>query len=182
MRWVTNETIHFDRAVSAWLIRRFVDPQAEFGFLTKSAPLPDDVIAFGVPGVELSGHDAAGTTFGKILGKYGLDDPALRVMAEVVEAVVGYVMQGVPARETFEHAPLALGVLCVAEGLMLLTATDDECLKQSMPLYDALYARIQVEQAMTQNAGRELSRLEAAVGVIRVVENARAKGSAHHTA
>ena len=57
MKWATREMIHFDRIASAWLILRFIDPDAIFTYLKKDELAGDDVHLFGVPGVRLAMHD-----------------------------------------------------------------------------------------------------------------------------
>lgn len=80
MRWVTRDRVHLDRVAAPWLIRRFIDPDADFVLLPSDSlgDLPDDATPFGLPGVELSSHDENGSTFRKILDIYGLEDAALR--------------------------------------------------------------------------------------------------------
>src|SRR5271170_5854787 len=90
MKWVTRDHVHMDRVASPWLIRRFIDPAAEFSFVRfgneHEHPLPADAIAFAIPGVEIGPHDAQGSTFLKLMRKYNLSDPALEMMAEVIES------------------------------------------------------------------------------------------------
>ena len=99
MKWVTRDHVHMDRVASPWLIRRFIDPSAEFIFVpfarTRTSPidfvLPPDAIAFGIPGSELGPHDEHGSTFRKLLRKYSLDDAALEFMARIIESGVHHV-------------------------------------------------------------------------------------------
>src|SRR5687768_15568238 len=93
VKWVTRDHVHMDRVASPWLIKRFIDTSAEFGFLPfgNEFPLPEGAIPFAIPGVELGPHDAAGSTFRKLMNHYNLDDPALVMMAEVVESGVTHV-------------------------------------------------------------------------------------------
>ena len=87
MKWVTRDHVHMDRVAASWLIRRFIDRgEAEFSlFPSGRIPLPQGEIPFGVPGVELGIHDEAGSTFRKILTKHKLDDPALGMLADIIE-------------------------------------------------------------------------------------------------
>jgi hypothetical protein len=75
MRWCTVENIHLDRVASLWLIRRHVDPGAEFGFVlrgTRPDEVPAAAVPVGIPGAELGPHDEAGTCFAKIARAYQL--------------------------------------------------------------------------------------------------------------
>ena len=142
MRWATSELIHFDRVASAWLILRFIDRDARFSF-HRPGDLPPDATPFGVPGVALGSHDAAGTTFERILQTYALNDPALVAFGAVVNALVDHVMHDPAGQST----PAATGLLGVVEGVMVRSGSDAECLERSLPLYDALFAGIAARQA-----------------------------------
>lgn len=83
MRWATRAHIHIDRAACAWLIRRFIDPDAEFVFVDVLGVYPKDAAAFDVPGAELS-HHGGDCSFETILRRYELDDPVLWKIAEIV--------------------------------------------------------------------------------------------------
>jgi hypothetical protein len=146
MRWATRALIHLDRVASAWLILRFVDPDAQFIFLTDGQAADDDVTLFGLPGTPLAAHDGEGTTFQRIVDAYSINDPALALVGNVVTEVVSHVMHD--RDRGASRGQYAAGVLAVAEGTMLLSATDAECLKRSLPVYDALYVRLQAQIAM----------------------------------
>jgi hypothetical protein len=83
MRWVTRPGVHIDRAACAWLIRRHIDPEAEFVFAADPARLPADATPFDMRGVEL-GHHGGDCSFETILRRYQLDDPVLWKLAEIV--------------------------------------------------------------------------------------------------
>jgi hypothetical protein len=145
MKWATEALIHFDRVVSAWLIVRFIDPEAEFIFLAPDDQTPEDTILFGLPNVPLAAHSGGTTTFQRVLNAYSLTDPALIALAQVVADVVSHVMQDSHRAQLAQRHEWTGGVLGVAEGIMLLSADDTECLDRSLPIYDALYARLQAE-------------------------------------
>ena len=87
MRFVTRVDVHIDRISTAWAIRRFVDPDASFLFVERTADLSDiDAIPFDIRGVEL-GHHHGRCSFEAVLDKYTLRDPALRRMGEIIRAV-----------------------------------------------------------------------------------------------
>jgi hypothetical protein len=88
------------------------------------------------------------TTFQRILDVYSLRDPALCFLGKIVADVVDHVMHDQDRAGLVQREPLTAGVLALAEGNMLLGATDGECLQRSLPLYDALYARLQAQIAI----------------------------------
>ncbi|MFG2028067.1 chromate resistance protein ChrB domain-containing protein [Streptomyces sp. NPDC048825] len=130
MKWATRAGIHIDRAACAWLIRRFVDPEAEFVFVTDPAEVPSDATPFDMRGVEL-GHHHGDCSFETILRRYDLaTDPALNRIAEIVhEADLD--------DERFD-APEAPGLDVVLRGLSM-TGDDDHTLTVTKPLFDGLY-------------------------------------------
>lgn len=150
MQWVTRDNVHMDRVASPWLIKRFVDPAAEFLFIgwEPGTPRPDGAIPFGMPGVELSSHDAQGSTFGKILRKYRLEDPALVRMQLVIDRGIDIFMHGAKPAPDDEAGQIAVGLLATSEGMMLVSASDAEILAASAPLYDALHATFTVHARM----------------------------------
>lgn len=83
MRWATRAGVHIDRAACAWLIRRFVDPDAAFVFVTDPDDVPADATPFDMRGVELA-HQGSDCTFETILRRYDLSDPVLWRLAEIV--------------------------------------------------------------------------------------------------
>lgn len=131
MRWATRKGVHIDRAACSWLIRRFVDPNAEFVFVDDPDDLPADATPFDIRGVKLS-HAGGRCSFEAFLLEYDLrGDPALARIAEIVhEADIG--------DEAFDAAEAA-GLDMVIRGLSL-TLPDDEVIDLSRPLFDGLYA------------------------------------------
>lgn len=129
MKWATRSGIHVDRAACAWLIRRFVDPTAEFVFVDDPAEVPTDATPFDMRGVELS-HHHGDCTFETILRHYHLDDPVLSDLARIVhEADV--------ADERFD-APEARGLDVICRGLSMVT-TDDDLIEVARAIFDGLY-------------------------------------------
>jgi hypothetical protein len=137
--------VHFDRAASAWLVARFIDPAAEFLFLAEDEPCPPDVTPFGLTAGRLAAHDASATTFRRILDAFAIEDAALERLEQLIAAGVAHVLQDQDPAAIGRRDPLTGGVLAVAEGLMLLSADDASCLQRSFGLYDALHARLQAE-------------------------------------
>jgi hypothetical protein len=129
MRWATRAGVHVDRTACAWLIRRFIDGDAEFVFVGDPDEVPADATAFDMRGVELS-HRGSDCTFETMLRRYELDDPALRAIARIVH-------EADLEDERFD-APEARGLDVLLRGLSMLRS-DDEMLELSGALYDGLY-------------------------------------------
>ena len=129
MRWATRANCHVDRAACAWLIRRFVDPEASFLFVSDPEEVPEDATPFDMRGVELS-HHAGNCTFETILERYELDDPVLWEMARVVHEA--------DLDDARYDAPEARGLDVILRGLSLVT-DDERLLDLTGPLFDGLY-------------------------------------------
>ena len=140
MKWVTRSHVHVDRVACPWLIRRFVDSQAEFLFVPKSqiARIAKELpaIPFDTPGVEL-GHRNGRCSFESILLKYELKDPALQRLAKIVHAA--------DVAEDIDTAPLARGLEAIASGFSLRYPEDERNLAAQFEVYDALYAWCRLE-------------------------------------
>lgn len=141
MLWVTRSHIHVDRVACPWLILRFVDSAAEFIFVPQNeierVVHEKGAIPFDAPGVEL-GHHEGRCSFEAILQKFGLKDPALQRLAQIVHAA--------DVAEDIDTDPLGRGLEAIATGYSLRFPNDLENLKRQFEVYDALYAwcRLQV--------------------------------------
>lgn len=132
MKWVTRANIHVDRVACPWLIRKFVDPAAEFVFIDpEKDPLPADATPFDMKGVKL-GHHGSRCSFEVILDEYRLEDPALRALARVVH--------GADIAIDVAVAPESAGLEAIARGFMLMEKDDYRKMELEFPVYDALYA------------------------------------------
>lgn len=138
MKWITRERLRIDRVASAWLIRRFVDPQAEFLYVPRPAVMAraadEEAIPFHVSEAELGKRDGR-TGFDAILARYELTDPALALLAKIV--------RGADRADRETKAAEADGLWAVSHGFFLLDLPDDESLARQMPVFDALYAYCQ---------------------------------------
>jgi hypothetical protein len=129
MRWATRANCHVDRAACAWLIRRFVDPEAVFVFVDDPGEVPADAIAFDMRGVELS-HHGGDCSFETFLRRYELEDPVLWDLARIVH-------EADLEDERFD-APEAHGLDVLVRGLSLV-ADDERLLEITAVLLDGLY-------------------------------------------
>jgi hypothetical protein len=132
MKWITRERIKVDRVACPWLIKNFVDPEAEFVFFptdTDWAKIEDGIV-FDVSGCEL-GHHGEDVSFNSILKKYKLTDPALVLLGEIVRAADSYPSAPHPAGE---------GLRWIATGFGRLGLSDNEILEREFVVYDALHA------------------------------------------
>ena len=129
MRWATRSGCHVDRVASAWLIRRFIDPEASFIFVDDADEVPPDATPFDMRGAELS-HRRGACTFETFLERYELTDPALRDLAAIVH-------EADLADDRFD-APEAPGIDVLLRGLSMLHA-DLELVEFGLQIFDALY-------------------------------------------
>jgi hypothetical protein len=132
MKWITRERVKVDRVACPWLIKNFIDPIAEFVFLphkTDWSKITDGTV-YDVPNCEL-GHHGEDVSFDSILKKYGLSDPALQRLAEIVRAADSHPTNPHPAGE---------GLRWIAHGFSALGLSDHEILEREFIVYDALLA------------------------------------------
>jgi hypothetical protein len=129
VRWATRSGCHVDRAGCAWLIRRFVDPDAEFVFVDDPDEVPEDATPFDMRGVDLTHHDQD-CTFETVLRRYDLDDPALWDVARIVH-------EADLADDRFD-APEAVGLDVICRGLSMVR-DDHEVLEVAAAVFDGLY-------------------------------------------
>jgi hypothetical protein len=131
MKWATRPGVHVDRVACAWLIRRFIDPDAEFIFPADPAAVPADATPFDMRGVAL-GHHHGRCSFESMLASFDLtDDPALEEIGHIVhEADLG---------DDHYDAPAAPGLDILIRGLTLTSSSDHDTLAITGKLFDGLY-------------------------------------------
>ena len=140
MKWVTRERVKVDRVACPWLIKKFVDPQAEFLFVPADRVMEtaqqQGAVPYDVPNVEL-GHHGQECSFDAIVKKYGLTtNPALVLLAKIVN--------GADTDNALWGQPEAPCLRAIAEGFRNLGFTDDHALNAAAwVVYDALYAYCQ---------------------------------------
>jgi hypothetical protein len=137
MTWITREKVKVDRVACPWLIKKFVDRDAEFHFVPAERVQAEaarlGAIPFDVPNVEL-GHHGKECSFDAIMRKYHLtNDPALGLLARIVN--------GADTDNSLYHQPESPGLNAIAEGFRHLGLKDDHAINAAEWLvYDALYA------------------------------------------
>jgi hypothetical protein len=136
MKWVTRERVKVDRVACPWLIKKFVDNEAEFLFVpsdqVEEVARREGATPFDASGVEL-GHHGDKCSFEAIVEKYKIADPALQLLAQIVN--------GADVRPEVHGRPEGPGLNAIAEGFRHLGLKDDhEILEREFIVYDALYA------------------------------------------
>jgi len=140
MKWVTREKVKVDRVACPWLIKKFIDPQAEFLFVPAAEVLTvaerEEAIPYDMTGVEL-GHHGQECSFEAILKKYNLtNDPALVLLGKIVNSA--------DTDNTLWRQPEGPGLEAIAEGFRHLGFKDDHQINAAeWIVYDALYAYCQ---------------------------------------
>lgn len=134
MKWVTRARPKVDRVACPWLIKRFVDPDAEFLYVPPEQVMEtaqrEGAIPFDVPNIEL-GHRGLECSFDAIMKKYDLTDPALKRLALIVRGA---------DTDAKDLTPESRGLEAIAEGFRLAYQDDHELLERELSVYDALYA------------------------------------------
>ena len=136
MKWVTREHPHTDRIACPWLIRTFIDAEAEIVYVPRDQVLDyaerEGARSFDAPGATYTHRDGK-CTFEVLVEDYQLGgDPALALVAKVVH--------GADVSEDADITPQSRGLEAIARGFMELGVSDQEQLALELPVYDALYA------------------------------------------
>jgi hypothetical protein len=128
--WITRPRPGVDRMASAWLIRRFIDRQARFGFAVDRESVPDRGVPFDMFGVEFS-HQGGGCTFETLCSSFGITGPPLARIAAIVHDL--------DLKDGRFGAPECGTVGAVIEGLQLACREDEALLEQGITLFESLY-------------------------------------------
>jgi hypothetical protein len=133
MKWVTRQYVHVDRTACPWLIKKFVDPKAEFIFVPVERIVEivkkEKAIPYDAPNVEL-GHHGEKCSFDSIIERYKINDPAVLELAEVVRAA---------DMDKMETVPEAAGLEAIMTGIGAIAKDDYEAIERARSVYDALY-------------------------------------------
>ncbi len=137
MKWVTWEQVGVDRMACAWLIKKYIDPEAEFLFVPAGQkPLPEGAEPFDIPGVRFS-HHRGHCTFHTMLREFNLADLTLQRIARVIDEA-----------DTVQDVilePAAPGLDLICRGMRLISSDDQVALERGGLIYDALYAQFASE-------------------------------------
>src|SRR5437762_10597633 len=144
MKWITRKDIKVDRVACPWLIKKFVDPQAEFLFVEEKDLVEEariqDAIPFDAPKIEAIklNHRGPRCTFEASIEDYSRADLAVQRLALIVRAADIKGQEGV--------APEGIGLRSIAQGFAAMGLSDEDRLARQFPVYDALYAFAQSKQ------------------------------------
>lgn len=141
MKWVTRKHVRTNRVATPWLIRRFVDKEAEFIFTepneVASVQQSQGAIGFDAPGARYN-HDSGITSFEQIIEEQALTDPVLIDLARIVHAA--------DIAGAIDKAPEAAGLRAISHGFPLVTKDDYETLERAFFVYDSLYAYLKARR------------------------------------
>ena len=134
MKWVTREYVHVDRTACPWLIKKFIDPQAEFIFVPtekiEEIVKTRGAIPFDAPGVKF-GHKDGKCSFETVIEEYNLKDPALHEVAKIVHTA---------DTSDKELAPEGIGLDAIMTGARFNAKDDFEAVEKAKYVYEALYS------------------------------------------
>jgi hypothetical protein len=134
MQWVTRARPKTDRIACPWLIRRFIDREAEIVYVAPEQVLhyaeQNGARSFDAPGAEFT-HRGNQCTFEVLVEEFRIEDPAVQVLARIVH--------GADIDGELSVAPESAGLLAIAEGFRHVEADDQRLLAMELPVYDALY-------------------------------------------
>lgn len=137
MKWVTWENVGVDRMGCAWLIRKHIDPKAEFSFIKQGEAIPEGAEAFDIPGVKLS-HHGGHCSFYSVLKEYKIEDPILHRIARIIDEA--------DTVQEVNIEPASHGLDLICEGTRLISENDKMALERGALIYEALYAKLQTEE------------------------------------
>jgi hypothetical protein len=141
MKWITRKDVKVDRVACPWLIKRFVDPQAEFLFVEEKDLLDESrrqgATPFDAPKMEAIklNHRGPRCTFEAIIEDFAISDPAVQRLGLIVRAADVKGQEAVAAE--------GIGLRSIAQGFAAMGLPDQERLARQFPMYDALYAYVQ---------------------------------------
>jgi len=145
MKWVTRNKPHVDRCASLWLIKKYVDSEAEIAFVPRDYKWTDNEIPLVLPGAELSPNEGK-TTFELIIEKYHIKDPIIDQIAARIHDI-----EQAEESETYYH-PDSKGLFMVLRGIEPSSPNDHETLATAMKVMDAIYTFL-----LKTNQGERLS-------------------------
>jgi len=147
MKWVTRQYVHVDRTACPWLIKRFVDPKAEFIFVPvekiEEVVKKEKAIPYDAPNIELT-HHGEKCSFDAIVEKYKINDPVVLELAKIVRAADS---------DKMETAPEAAGLEAIMTGIGIVSNDDYEAIEKARTVYDALYTNCKLKLIRDKHKG-----------------------------
>jgi len=153
MRWVTRTHVHVDRVACPWLIRRFIDTEATFKFVTWPGYTltNEDGIPFDFPDMDVAfTHHEGKCTFEVLIDHYSLDDPVLREMA--------FIIHSADVTKDIDHSLDARGVELILSGLAYVSIDDQQAIARGFVVCDSLYAGLLLRR-LRQELNEELAQM-----------------------
>jgi hypothetical protein len=144
--WATRHEPHLDRCASAWLIKRFIDPDATFAFVGRGEVPPSGSIPFVMPGAEVNPVEGVSTAYDALVAKHQVRDPAALRIGEIIhdyEVDAGEDVARTGLRET-------AGVFKVVRGLARVSKSDQEIVAGALVVFDSLHAQLTAEAAQRE--------------------------------
>jgi hypothetical protein len=139
MKWVTRQYVHVDRTACPWLIKRFIDPKAEFLFVPvekiEEIVKKEKAIPYDAPNIELT-HHGEKCSFDAIVEKYKVSDLAVLELAKIVRA---------SDTDKMETVPEAAGLEAIMTGIGIVAKDDHEAIEKAKTTYDALYTNCKLK-------------------------------------
>jgi hypothetical protein len=139
MKWLTRQYVHVDRTACPWLIKKFIDPKAEFIFVPiekiDEVMKKEKAIPYDAPNIELT-HHGEKCSFDAIVEKYKISDPAVLELAKIVRAA---------DTDKMEMAPEAAGLEAIMTGIGITAKDDHEAIEKARPIYEALYTNTKLK-------------------------------------
>ncbi len=138
MKWVTRTKPHVDRCSSLWLIKNFVDSEAEFAFVSRDYKWKENEIPLVLPGAELT-PEKGKTTFELIIQKYGIKDKIVHQIATIIHDI-----EQAEESEIY-NLPVSKGIFIVLRGIEPTSPNDQETVNIAFKVMDSIYTFLQEE-------------------------------------
>ena len=150
MLWVTRQRPHVDRCTSAWLIKRFIDKDATFQFITKEEKIPKGAIGFTLPKAEIKPIEGVKTTFEVLIEKHNVKDPIVLLIKDLIR---DYEFNEENPEKT--RLKETIGICYVLKGLEKTSQIDTETVAKALIVMDAFYATLKDLTYVKPLAGTE---------------------------
>jgi hypothetical protein len=139
--WATRHEPHLDRCASAWLIKRFIDPDATFAFVRRDEVPPSGSIPFVLPGAEVNPVEGVSTAYDALVAKHHVTDPTVLRVGAIIHDYEVDAAEDVAKTRLRETT----GVFKVVRGLARTSKSDGEIVEMALAVFDSLYAQLSTE-------------------------------------